>query len=273
MCNPLAAVAGVKTGIDLYNAYSTQKNQAYAAQRDMDMKKKAAVQNLGYMFQNYEAERRDAFDVAVGELDSLYRNSNDLNASVEAATNEAGEGRTLNMINRAVHGDTADTAMSIKDNYARKSNEVDLNKETAWRQTNDYIAGLNASAPKMPSRFSNFLNAAGIILSNFTDYMDEYQREKLAGAFSKKNPGGNASANAGLSIGSSDKWSSYANASINDDFITKKLGNPVAAIGSSRNYRSDLMPYVPYGTYNSPLLNKISNSSKRKMKISYRGRK
>lgn len=165
LCSPAAYVS---TALQLTGEYMGQKATAKAAQETMEAKKEAAVRNMNYMFQNFEQERQDAFDATVAKLTELQISGLELNSKVEAATNEQMSGRTANLINRSVKGDMNRTATSLKDNYARKSNEIDLNKETALLQTKDYISGLNASAPKMPSRFANFINSAGIILDGYT---------------------------------------------------------------------------------------------------------
>lgn len=177
MCNPMA-IAATSAGLQILGNYTSQKSTADSYQEQMDARKQSAVHNMNYMFQNYEQERQDAFDVTVNKLDELKRSSMGLNGKIEAATNEQMQGRTANLINRVATGDTARTETSLKDNYDRKSNEIDLNKESKLLETEDYINNLNASAPKMPSRFSNFLSSAGIILNAYTQGADETQRRQ-----------------------------------------------------------------------------------------------
>ena len=93
-------------------------------------------------------------------------NAQQLNSAVKAAVAENATGRTAGLLLRTTEGDTARAISSIKDNYARKSNEVDLNKEATYKSTRDYISNLNASAPKMPSRFANFMTSAASIAGN-----------------------------------------------------------------------------------------------------------
>ena len=185
MCNPMA-IAATSVGLQILGNYTSQNSTADSYQEQMDARKQSAVQNMNYMFQNYEQERQDAFDVTVNKLDELKRSSMGLNGKIEAATNEQMQGRTANLINRVATGDTARTETSLKDNYDRKSNEIDLNKESKLLETEDYINNLNASAPKMPSRFSNFLSSAGIILNAYTQGADETQRrQNLLGGSTK----------------------------------------------------------------------------------------
>ena len=181
MCDPTAWAVGAmtaSTGLQIYGNYSSQKATAENAQEQMNQRKTSAVQNMNYMFQNYEKERQDAFDTTVNKLDELSRNSMGLNSKVEAATNEQMPGRTGYLINRTTQGSAHVTETSLKDNYERKSNEIDLNKENSLLETEDYINNLNASAPKMPSRFSNFLSSAGIILNNYTSYQNSMTTRK-----------------------------------------------------------------------------------------------
>ena len=58
----------------------------------------------------------------------------------------AGGGRTADRLIRAGEADTARAVGSIQDNYSRKSNEIDLNKETTALSTKEYIANTYAQA-------------------------------------------------------------------------------------------------------------------------------
>lgn len=182
MCDFMSAMAGTQLALNIYGEYQTQKAMANSYQAQMNAKKDAAIKNMTHLFQNYEIERRDAFEAAAAELDKITRNGAETNAQVEASINEGygGEGRTATLLNRAVAGDLARATSSIKDNYARKSNEIDLNKESALYQTEDYLNGLNLSAPKMPSRFQNALTIAGMAVSSYTGYRNAYENKKNA---------------------------------------------------------------------------------------------
>lgn len=171
-------IAGASAALQITGNYLEQKSVAASTQAQMEAKKSAAIRSMNYMFQNYEKERQDAFDATVNNLDLLHRQARDLNEKVEAATNEQMAGRTARLINRNVKGDENRTASSLKDNYARKANEIDLNKEAALLSTKDYIAGVNTSAPKMPSAFANFVQSAGIILNAYTAAQNQRQKEK-----------------------------------------------------------------------------------------------
>ena len=163
MCSFEAAVG---TALEIGGNYLGQRAAYKQAQAQIDAQAKAAITQMNYAFQNYEQERTDAFDGAVSEIMQTRANAQQLNSAVKAAVAENASGRTAGLLLRTTEGDTARAISSIKDNYARKSNEVDLNKEATYKSTRDYISNLNASAPKMPSRFANFMTSAVSIAGN-----------------------------------------------------------------------------------------------------------
>ena len=170
MCS---VVAGVSTALQIGGSYLGQRAQYKQAQAQMDAQAKAAITQMNYAYQNYEQERTDAFDAAVAEITKTRQNALQLNSAVKAAVNENASGRTANMIVRSVEGDTARAVASVKDNYARKSNEIDLNEDATFKSTTSYIDNLNASAPKMPGRLANFVSTANIVLQNYTTAMNQ----------------------------------------------------------------------------------------------------
>ena len=139
----------------------------------MDAQASAAIRELNYSWQNYEAERTDAFDAAVQEIENTRINALGLNSAVKGAVIENMSGNTANLLIRNAEGDTARAVASIQDNYGRKSNEIDLNKDYKRISTQDYLKNLNASAPKSPSRFANFVSTAASGLSWYTKGMDQ----------------------------------------------------------------------------------------------------
>lgn len=165
MCT-FPAIASV--GLQAFGSYMGQKATASAAQAQMNAQAQAAITEMNYAFQNYEQERTDAFDAAVSELEKLQHNSMQLNSGVEVAINENQAGRTAVLLMRNTEGDAARASASIKDNYERKSNEIDLNKEAVLKSTKNTINNINMSAPKMPSGFQNFLSVAGSALGTYT---------------------------------------------------------------------------------------------------------
>lgn len=148
--------------------YLGTRSQLKAAQGTMNAQSKAAIQEMNYSFQNAEAERMDAFDAAINQLDKNAHNSLALTAGVSNAVSETMSGRTADLIERASTGDTLRTKTSIQDNYERKGDEIDLNKENTLRSTKDYINNLNSSAPKAPSVDSFLVGATGTALNAYT---------------------------------------------------------------------------------------------------------
>ena len=108
-------------------------------------------------------------------------NALQLNSGVRAAVNENLQGRTARLLVRATEGDTARAVASVKDNYARKSNEIDLNKESTYLSTKNYINNLNLSAPKMPSKFQNFVSLVGTTLPTITTAFNQMNDVKASG--------------------------------------------------------------------------------------------
>ena len=170
MCS-FPAVLGF--GLETVGNYMGQKSSAAAAQASMDAQASAAIRELNYSWQNYEAERTDAFDAAVQEIENTRINAMGLNSAVKGAVIENLSGNTANLLIRNAEGDTARAVASIQDNYGRKSNEIDLNKDYKRISTQDYLKNLNASAPKSPSRFANFVSTASSALSWYTKGMDQ----------------------------------------------------------------------------------------------------
>ena len=170
MCDVLAAAS---TALQIGGEYMGQRAQYKQAKGLIDAKAKAAITQLNYAYQNYEQERTDAFDAAVTKITKTRHNSLQLNSAVKAAVNENASGRTANMLVRSVEGDTARAVDSVKGNYTRKSNEIDLNEDATFKSTASYIDNLNATAPKMPGRFANFLSSANTILQNTTATLNQ----------------------------------------------------------------------------------------------------
>lgn len=170
MCS-FPAVLGF--GLETVGNYMGQRSSAAAAQEAMDAQASAAIRELNYSWQNYEMERTDAFDAAVQEIENTRINALGLNSAVKGAVIENMSGNTANLLIRNAEGDTARAVASIQDNYGRKSNEIDLNKDYKRISTQDYLKNLNASAPKTPSRFANFVSTAASGLSWYTKGMDQ----------------------------------------------------------------------------------------------------
>ena len=184
MCTPMA-VAGISTGLQVAGDYMGQRAMAKNAQATMNAQARAAITEMNWNIMDLEQQRTDAFDEAVADISNTRMNSMQLNSGVKAAVNETMSGRTANLIVRSAEGDTARAVSSIQDNYHRKSNEVDLNRERQVKSTHAYLENLNASAPKMPSRFTNLLSSAATGLSNYTQARNLMNTQKIAGNIGK----------------------------------------------------------------------------------------
>ena len=115
------------------------QNKALEAQgRANAQTAKNLLMSMNYSLQNMEQERADAFDATIDEL------GNRLTSQVSASVNEglAGGGRTANLIKRASQADVDRSEVNAKENYRRKSNEIDLNKESVLLSTKNQISSL-----------------------------------------------------------------------------------------------------------------------------------
>ena len=115
------------------------------------------ITSMNYSFQNLEQERSDAFDATVADLQKTRLQGNRMSKSVDAAVNEGlmGGGRTANLVKRAARADTARAVDASKDNYRRKSNEIDLNKEATLLGTQRQIGAIQQV--KRPSLLSTLV--------------------------------------------------------------------------------------------------------------------
>lgn len=135
---------------------------------------RSMVQSMNYSLQNLEQERRDIFEATVEELEKTQLQGRRLSSSVNAAVNEglAGGGRTADLLRRSADADTNRATASVKDNYAKRSNEIDLNKEAALLSTRAQIRSIREV--QKPS----FL---GTLVSLGTAYYGGKQQEEQIG--------------------------------------------------------------------------------------------
>ena len=149
--------------------------QQYNAQaKYLEAQAQGATKEMNYAFQNYEMERQDAYDAAVNDIIKTRINQMQLNSQVNAAIAEgyAGGGRT----------DTSRSVASVQDNYLRKSNEVDLNKETTLLSTKDYIRQLQKQGEISRSqKFADILSLASTALSGYNEYKTQKAAAKAKG--------------------------------------------------------------------------------------------
>jgi len=149
-------------------------SQKSAAEAQMQ----GVVKSMNFNLQNYEMQRQDAFDATVQEIMETRLNAQGLNAGVEAAVGQdlAGGGRTADLIMRSVKGDELRTVGSVKDNYSRKSNEIDLNKETTVRNTQDQLKAIEKSTSN--NNLTTALSIASIGLGAYKSYEDQLAAKK-----------------------------------------------------------------------------------------------
>ena len=117
-------------------------NKALEQQAEANNKTiQSMIQSMNYSFQNFEQSRRDAFEATISQLEKVKLQGNRQVSSVLSAVNEgiAGGGRTANLIVRSAQADVNRTTSSIKENYTKKMNEIDLNKEATLLNTKNQI--------------------------------------------------------------------------------------------------------------------------------------
>lgn len=155
-------------------AQALAMRQQYKSQAKMlEAQAMGATKEMNYAFQNYEQERQDSFDAAVNDITKTRINQMQLNSQVNAAIAEGytGGGRTANRLMRAAEADTSRTVASIQDNYTRKSNEVDLNKEATLLSTKDYINNLIEQGKiSKTQKFADILGLANTALGGYSKY-------------------------------------------------------------------------------------------------------
>ena len=160
MCLPAIA-----TGLQIYGTIAAQQE----AEANAAAQRKAAIHQTNLSMQNYEIERQDAFDSSVNEITQTRLNTDRLNSQVAAAVHEdlSGGGRTADLIMRSVQNDSIRAITSIQDNYVRKSNGIDLNKESTLVGAKSRIDSIKA-----PSRTGMLAQIAGIGVGAYTSAME-----------------------------------------------------------------------------------------------------
>lgn len=118
------------------------------------------IKSMNYSFQNLEQERLDVFTATIDDLEKTRRQGTRMESMVNAAVEEglSAGGRTAMLLKRSAAADTDRALTSIKDNYRKKMNEIDLNKESAALNANAGIAGIQDVAK--PSLFGTLANVA-----------------------------------------------------------------------------------------------------------------
>lgn len=138
------SVGGAMMGIsDQMDAYQSAQDANWKTYHNY-------VKSMNYSFMNQEMERREAFEAAIDELTNIKLQGNRLESQVNAAVNEAMQGRTANLVKRSVALETLRSTGQVKTNYASRSNEIDLNKETTKLNTVAQINSIQNVEPPSP---------------------------------------------------------------------------------------------------------------------------
>ena len=158
---------GLMVGLSLaqtgMNIYAQNKGLEAQAQANVQTARNM-VKSMNFSFQNLEQERRDSFEATVQELEKVQLQGRRMESSVNAAINEglAGGGRTAHLLSRAAQADTDRALSSTRDNYSKKSNEIDLNKEATLLNTKTQISSI--PQVKKPYLFGTLLQFGAAFL-------------------------------------------------------------------------------------------------------------
>ena len=148
--------AVVAVGSSLVDVYAQNKSLEAQARANVQTAKNI-ITSMNYGFQNLEQERADAFDSTVADLQKIRLQGGRLTSQVDAAVNEglAGGGRTADLLKRTTQADTNRALSSSRDNYLRKSNEIDLNKESQELEAKERLNSI--AQVEKPSLWSTLL--------------------------------------------------------------------------------------------------------------------
>lgn len=151
--SPVAMAVG-SVGLSTYSQNRQLEEQARAQRRTAQN----YWRSMNYTLQNLERTRQDAFEATIDEMENVKLQGNRLASAVDNAVYEGlqGGGRTAKLLMRNARADTARTVTSLKSNYEKKRNEIDLNKEATSLETKNILS----SMPKIqkPSLFSTLVN-------------------------------------------------------------------------------------------------------------------
>lgn len=177
MCDYATAISaslGMMSHITAYQADKADWKEIKAAK---EQEARNVTQAAHYDLQDLEMSRQDAFDAAMAEIEKIRLNGMDLSGSVATSVaEEIGEGRTASLINRDSEGEQARAVSSVKDNYSRRSNEIDLNMERTTLNANHTLAGIKV--PAKPSKSALVLNMLNTGWGHYQTYADRRTERK-----------------------------------------------------------------------------------------------
>lgn len=154
--------------LSAYNNYRAQRRQAEAQADQIIAQAKGAIKTMNYSLGNFENERRNAFEASVAQLGAIRMQARGLEESVQASTGEYQSGKTAKLLVRSTKADGLRTTNQVKDNYIRKSDEIDQNKERVFLSTREYLSHLET--PRIPNLIGGILSQAGALMSAYNDY-------------------------------------------------------------------------------------------------------
>lgn len=154
--------------LSAYNNYRAQRRQAEAQADQIIAQAKGAIKTMNYSLGNFENERRNAFEASVAQLGAIRMQARGLEESVQASTGEYQSGKTAKLLVRSTKADGLRTTNQVKDNYIRKSDEIDQNKERVFLSTREYLSHLET--PRIPTLLGGILSQAGTLMSAYNDY-------------------------------------------------------------------------------------------------------
>lgn len=238
-------VAAAQVGLQAFGMAQQSRANAKMAEAQA----RGAIKEMNYSFQNYEQNRRDAFDAAVNDIVKTRINQMQLNSGVNAAVNEGmGSGRTADRLIRAAAADTSRVVASIQENYGRKSNEIDLNKEAKALSTKDYLANLKAQSK--PNKLADIMNLAGTALNAYGDYKMEQTKATAAGGsvgWDGSHAGETTNIDWGNDVpGNSGYWNNYMDTNIHKSF-NSTIAAPSIGI-TTGNYINTFKPFTTAAT-------------------------
>ena len=205
--------------LSAYNNYRAQRRQAEAQADQIIAQAKGAIKTMNYSLGNFENERRNAFEASVAQLGAIRMQARGLEESVKASTGEYQSGKTAKLLVRSTKADGLRTTNQVKDNYIRKSDEIDQNKERVFLSTREYLSHLET--PRIPTLIGGIISQAGALMSAYNDYknMATDRAIKLGlGDNSSSTKAGNWSPDLSFRSASQNPWRTSANDgfSIND---------------------------------------------------------
>ena len=154
--------------LSAYNNYRAQRRQAEAQADQIIAQAKGAIKTMNYSLGNFENERRNAFEASVAQLGAIRMQARGLEESVQASTGEYQSGKTAKLLVRSTKADGLRTTNQVKDNYIRKSDEIDQNKERVFLSTREYLSHLET--PRIPTLIGGIISQAGALMSAYNDY-------------------------------------------------------------------------------------------------------